>query len=175
MYVTLCSLVGLHTHSEPGKGATILTGRKFSLRSKWFLCIDLYNAIYIDSAIFRPQFERVNSMLLLKRCAGSFTSTEGMIGIIFQAPVSVEGTESAVRRIGSIKTTFFGSMWEFSDDLNHSDTAYTKEGLEGHTDNTYFTESAGSVIIKSNYPRTRDLIKFQIAGSSLLTPQRRGR
>ncbi|KAL0276202.1 UNVERIFIED_CONTAM: hypothetical protein PYX00_003816 [Menopon gallinae] len=69
------------------------------------------------------------------------------VGFVKNAPVSLEGTETAIRRIGPVQTTFFGGMWEFSDELDHSDTAYTREGLEGHNDNTYFTESAGLQVL----------------------------
>jgi hypothetical protein len=38
-------------------------------------------------------------------------------------------------------------MWTFSDSKDHSDTAYTKDFLPAHTDNTYFNDGAGLQVL----------------------------
>lgn len=38
-------------------------------------------------------------------------------------------------------------MWTFSDSLDHADTAYTKEYLGPHNDNTYFNDASGLQIL----------------------------
>lgn len=43
-----------------------------------------------------------------------------------------------------MRNTHYGDgFYDFTSDLSSKDTAYTSESLEPHTDNTYFTESAG--------------------------------
>lgn len=48
-----------------------------------------------------------------------------------------------MQSIGPIRNTHYGGFYDFTSDLSSKDTAYTSESLEPHTDNTYFTESAG--------------------------------
>lgn len=38
-------------------------------------------------------------------------------------------------------------MWTFSDNKDHSDSAYSTEHLPAHTDNTYFNDAAGLQIL----------------------------
>lgn len=38
-------------------------------------------------------------------------------------------------------------MWTFSDEKDHSDTAYTKDYLGSHTDNTYWNDAAGLQVL----------------------------
>lgn len=66
-------------------------------------------------------------------------------GLIFidEVPPNTTMTEMAIRRVFPVMKTFFGEMWSFSDSLDHADTAYTKEYLGSHTDNTYFCDAAG--------------------------------
>lgn len=42
-----------------------------------------------------------------------------------------------------IMKTLFGEMFTFMDNPDHADTAYSKEFLGSHTDNTYFADAAG--------------------------------
>jgi hypothetical protein len=55
----------------------------------------------------------------------------------------MDATEKVVQKIAHVQHTMFGGMWEFSDHLDHYDTAYTHQALGAHNDNTYFTEAAG--------------------------------
>ncbi|XP_037928007.1 trimethyllysine dioxygenase, mitochondrial [Teleopsis dalmanni] len=69
------------------------------------------------------------------------------IAFIDEVPPNAEMTELAIRRVFPIMKTFFGEMWTFSDVKDHADTAYTKEYLGSHTDNTYFCDAAGLQIL----------------------------
>lgn len=66
-------------------------------------------------------------------------------GMVFidEVPASTIMTEMAIRRVFPVMETFFGRMYTFSDVAEHADTAYTKEYLGSHTDNTYFCDAAG--------------------------------
>ncbi|XP_054744230.1 trimethyllysine dioxygenase, mitochondrial [Anastrepha obliqua] len=65
------------------------------------------------------------------------------IAFIDGVPINTTMTEMAVRRIFPPMKTFFGEMYTFSDVQDHADTAYTKQYLGLHTDNTYFCDAAG--------------------------------
>ncbi|XP_066999584.2 trimethyllysine dioxygenase, mitochondrial isoform X4 [Anabrus simplex] len=65
------------------------------------------------------------------------------VAFVQNVPPTVEATEKVVENISHVHRTFFGDMWEFSNVMSHSDTAYTTEALGAHTDNTYFTEASG--------------------------------
>lgn len=65
------------------------------------------------------------------------------VGFVKNVPATVDATEEIVTRISHVQRTMFGDMWEFDDNMVHSDTAYTKQALCAHTDNTYFIEPAG--------------------------------
>jgi trimethyllysine dioxygenase len=58
-------------------------------------------------------------------------------------PVSVVDTQALVKRIGYIRETIFGGMWEFTADLAFQDTAYTKLAIGPHTDGTYSNDAPG--------------------------------
>lgn len=58
-----------------------------------------------------------------------------------------QGTEATVRRLFDVQKTFFGEMWSFSDDKDHSDSAYSKSYLGAHTDNTYFNDASGLQVL----------------------------
>ncbi|XP_049807432.1 trimethyllysine dioxygenase, mitochondrial isoform X1 [Schistocerca nitens] len=65
------------------------------------------------------------------------------VGFVKNVPATVDATEKIVTRISHVQRTMFGDMWVLDDRMVHSDTAYTKQSLCAHTDNTYFTEPAG--------------------------------
>lgn len=66
------------------------------------------------------------------------------IAFVDEVPANTTMTEMAIRRVFPPMKTFFGEMYTFSDQmLDHADTAYTKEYLGSHTDNTYFCDAAG--------------------------------
>lgn len=50
-----------------------------------------------------------------------------------------------------IMKTLFGEMFTFQDNPDHADTAYSKDFLGSHTDNTYFTDAAGLQILHCIY------------------------
>ncbi|PSS05511.1 hypothetical protein PHLCEN_2v3793, partial [Hermanssonia centrifuga] len=58
-------------------------------------------------------------------------------------PVTLEATEELSMRIGFIRETHYGKLWDFTADLAKGDTAYTTLALGAHTDNTYFTDPCG--------------------------------
>lgn len=58
-------------------------------------------------------------------------------------PPTVEATESLARRVGYVRETIFGGMWDFQADLSKADTAYTNLELRPHTDGTYSNDAPG--------------------------------
>lgn len=58
-------------------------------------------------------------------------------------PASVDATEALARRIGYVRETIFGGMWDFQADLAKADTAYTDLELRPHTDGTYSADAPG--------------------------------
>lgn len=63
--------------------------------------------------------------------------------IISGTPTSVEATERLARRVGYVRETIFGGMWDFQADLSKADTAYTNHELRPHTDGTYSQDAPG--------------------------------
>lgn len=55
----------------------------------------------------------------------------------------VESTEATLKRLFPIRRTLFGDMWKISDSEGHSDSAYSREHLPAHTDNTYWNDGSG--------------------------------
>jgi trimethyllysine dioxygenase len=58
-------------------------------------------------------------------------------------PPTAAATEALLRRIGYVRETIFGGMWEFTADLSKADTAYTNLELRPHTDGTYSHDAPG--------------------------------
>jgi trimethyllysine dioxygenase len=58
-------------------------------------------------------------------------------------PATAAATEALLRRIGYVRETIFGGMWEFTADLTKADTAYTDLELRPHTDGTYSHDAPG--------------------------------
>lgn len=58
-------------------------------------------------------------------------------------PTTVEATEALARRVGYVRETIFGGMWDFQADLSKADTAYTNLELRPHTDGTYSQDAPG--------------------------------
>jgi trimethyllysine dioxygenase len=58
-------------------------------------------------------------------------------------PTTREATEALARRIGYVRETIFGGMWDFTANLAFKDTAYTSAAIGPHTDGTYSLDSPG--------------------------------
>jgi trimethyllysine dioxygenase len=58
-------------------------------------------------------------------------------------PATLEATEQLVTRIGYVRHTIFGGMWDFTANLAFKDTAYTSAAIGPHTDGTYSFDSPG--------------------------------
>lgn len=43
--------------------------------------------------------------------------------------------------------TIFGEMFTVMENIHHADKAYSKDSLLSHTDNTYFTDAAGLLVL----------------------------
>lgn len=63
--------------------------------------------------------------------------------IVTGVPTERSATESLIRRIGYVRETIFGGMWDFQADLAKADTAYTTLELLPHTDGTYSHDAPG--------------------------------
>lgn len=69
------------------------------------------------------------------------------VAFIEKVPANQSSTEISIKRLFPIHKTLFGEMWTFSDNKDHSDTAYTKDYLAAHTDNTYFNDASGLQVL----------------------------
>ncbi len=58
-------------------------------------------------------------------------------------PATIEATKELVTRVGYVRETIFGGMWDFTADLAFKDTAYTSAAIGPHTDGTYSSDSPG--------------------------------
>jgi trimethyllysine dioxygenase len=58
-------------------------------------------------------------------------------------PPTIEATKELATRIGYVRETIFGGMWDFTANLAFKDTAYTSAAIGPHTDGTYSFDSPG--------------------------------
>jgi trimethyllysine dioxygenase len=58
-------------------------------------------------------------------------------------PATPEATAALARRVGYLRATIFGDLWDFKADLAKADTAYTNLELRPHTDATYALDAPG--------------------------------
>ncbi len=58
-------------------------------------------------------------------------------------PATFEATRDLVTRIGYVRQTIFGGMWDFTANLAFQDTAYTSAAIGPHTDGTYSNDPPG--------------------------------
>lgn len=58
-------------------------------------------------------------------------------------PTTLEATKELATRIGYVRETIFGGMWDFTANLAFKDTAYTSAAIGPHTDGTYSFDSPG--------------------------------
>ncbi|XP_055535607.1 uncharacterized protein LOC129724615 [Wyeomyia smithii] len=98
-----------------------------------------------------PEYCRVSLSELICEDAAVSKVVKSLVayGVAFiqKVPPNQQSTEMAIKRIFPIHKTFFGEMWTFSDQMDHGDTAYTKNYLGLHTDNTYFCDASGLQVL----------------------------
>jgi trimethyllysine dioxygenase len=58
-------------------------------------------------------------------------------------PTDMQATRCLLEKIGYIRQTVFGGLWDFSNNEAHSDSAYTSVGIGLHTDGTYTLDPPG--------------------------------
>ncbi len=58
-------------------------------------------------------------------------------------PTDMKATKKLLNQISYIRDTVFGSLWDFSNNGAHSDSAYTSVGIGLHTDSTYTLDPPG--------------------------------
>ena len=71
--------------------------------------------------------------------------------LAFGTPADTPATEALLRRVGYVRETIFGGMWEFTADLTKADTAYTNLELRPHTDGTYSHDAPGVQLLHCLY------------------------
>lgn len=108
-----------------------------STKTKWNLPIILQNERHL-------RFE-LTDLIAKESCVKDLVTSLIRYGLVFidEVPPNTTMTEMAIRRVFPIMKTFFGDMYTFSDSPDHADTAYTKEYIGSHTDNSYFCDAAG--------------------------------
>ncbi|TLU66394.1 trimethyllysine dioxygenase [Thalassotalea litorea] len=58
-------------------------------------------------------------------------------------PTDMSATKALLEKIGYIRESVFGGLWDFSNNQAHSDSAYTSVGIGLHTDGTYTIDPPG--------------------------------
>ncbi len=77
------------------------------------------------------------------RCGVDLLSRYGYVVLRGDVPDRSQA-EATARRIGYVRHTIFGGMWDLAPDLTeHADTAYTSVYLAPHTDGTYSHDAPG--------------------------------
>lgn len=67
--------------------------------------------------------------------------------IVSGTPATLDDSEALLRRLGYVRETIFGGMWEFTADLAKADTAYTNGRLRPHTDGSYSHDAPGAQML----------------------------
>jgi trimethyllysine dioxygenase len=60
-----------------------------------------------------------------------------------EVPPTNEATKELVTRIGYVRQSIFGGMWDFTANMAFQDTAYTSAAIGPHTDGTYSIDPPG--------------------------------
>ena len=102
----------------------------------------LWDAASIGEATPTVSYDAVMSSDAGLRDWLAATATFGFC-IAAGTPPMAEATKALLRRIGYVRETIFGGMWEFTADLTKADTAYTNLELRPHTDGTYSHDAPG--------------------------------
>ncbi|XP_005994796.1 trimethyllysine dioxygenase, mitochondrial [Latimeria chalumnae] len=133
-HVTRYNLAWLADNSYEGQQQNVIQPRS------------LWNAdIYRDAQVPAASYEK---FLQSDEELRKFLCTFLLYGIAFveEVPATLEATEIVARRVGLIRETIYGKMWDFTSDFSRGDTAYTKLALDRHTDTSYFLEPCGMQI-----------------------------
>jgi trimethyllysine dioxygenase len=69
------------------------------------------------------------------------------LAFIEKVPANQHSTEMAITRIVPTMKTFFGEMWNFTNELKHDDLSYTTAYLPAHNDNTYWNNATGLQVL----------------------------
>jgi len=104
--------------------------------------ITLWDAAFINDHLPTVAFERVIETDDGVREWLAKTTEFGFC-LALGTPPTAPATEALLRRIGYVRQTIFGAMWEFTADLTKADTAYTNLELRPHTDGTYSHDAPG--------------------------------
>ena len=67
--------------------------------------------------------------------------------VITGTPRNMDAVSDVTNRIGYVRHTIFGGVWEFEANENMADSAYTPKGLRPHTDGTYSRDAPGLQIL----------------------------
>lgn len=68
--------------------------------------------------------------------------------VTFSGMVSnLQATRTLLERVGYIRNSIFGELWDFSNNQKHSDSAYTSVGIGLHTDSTYCIDPPGMQLL----------------------------
>ena len=104
--------------------------------------VALWNAATISDAVPTVPYDEV---MRDDAAVGEWLRTTFEFGfcIVAGTPPEAAATEALLRRIGYVRETIFGGMWEFTADLTKADTAYTNLELRPHTDGTYSHDAPG--------------------------------
>ena len=63
--------------------------------------------------------------------------------VIKNCKTEMETVETIANKIGYVRESIFGGLWEFESNENMADSAYTQEELRPHTDSTYSKDAPG--------------------------------
>jgi Taurine catabolism dioxygenase TauD, TfdA family. len=63
--------------------------------------------------------------------------------VIKNCKTQIETVESIANKIGYVRNSIFGSLWNFESNEDMADSAYTQDELRPHTDSTYSNDAPG--------------------------------
>ena len=63
--------------------------------------------------------------------------------VLTNCETSLKSVETIANKIGYVRESIFGGLWEFESNENMADSAYTQEELRPHTDSTYSKDAPG--------------------------------
>ena len=63
--------------------------------------------------------------------------------VITNCKTNMKTVDVIAKKIGYVRQSIFGGLWEFESNENMADSAYTQEELRPHTDSTYSIDAPG--------------------------------